>query len=98
MNELKRDLASERFGDSKIIDGTFAFAVESLFLTGFFSEDFFCLCQLEIGDGISSCKAEEVLPLRRVDTGDWAAALLKAGGIFPIPNSFSLFVVFFHSS
>lgn len=73
-SELKRDLASERFGDSKTIEGTLVFAVEFVvaepfFLMGFFWEVLFWGCKSEIGNGICSCTAE-VLALRRADTGD----------------------------
>lgn len=39
MNELNRNLASERFGDSKVSEGTAVLAGESSFATGFFWED-----------------------------------------------------------
>lgn len=45
MNELKRDLASERFADSKISEGTLVFVAASFLATGFFWEDIFCRCE-----------------------------------------------------
>lgn len=86
MSELKRDLASERFGESKVIAGALGFGVESLLLMGFFWGNCFCVGRFEVGDGIRSCKAEEVLGFKSVDSGDCAAALLKDCGIFPISH------------
>lgn len=61
MSELKRDLASERFGDSMMIAGAFVLVVDSFFVNGFCLGEFFCFCQKGICDGVCSCKAEETV-------------------------------------
>lgn len=47
MKELKRDLASESFADSKMSAGAVVSVAESFLAAGFgfFWEEFFCRCQ-----------------------------------------------------
>lgn len=73
MNELKMDLASERFGESMMIAGAVVLVVVSFFVNGFWLGEFFCFCQKGICDG--GLETEE---------GVGIAVVLKEWGIFPI--------------